>query len=74
MDQLQEHINTLSAIGKGVLVGIALGFIFTFIAPADTRTFEIMHKAPEAWIWGGLVGGLIGLGIDGIRRGNSNTS
>lgn len=71
MDYLKGHTDTLVAIGKGALAGAALGFMFSLIASADTRTFEIMRKAPEAWVWGGIVGGFIGLAIDGIRRGKS---
>ena len=69
MDRLQGHIDTVSALGKGILAGVALGFIFSLIAPSDTRTLEIMRKGPEVWIWGGIVGGFIGLAIDGMRRG-----
>ena len=71
MDYLKGHTDTLVAIGKGALAGAALGFISTFIAPADTRTFEIMRKAPEAWVWSGIVVGFIGLAIDGVRRNKS---
>ncbi len=68
MDYLQEHVDTLASIGKGVLAGAAIGFIFTFIAPPETRVFAIMHKGPEAIIWAGIVGGLFGLAKDHYKR------
>ena len=71
MDYIKGHTDTLVAIGKGALAGVALGFMFSLIAPTDTRTYEIMRKAPEAWVWSGIVGGFIGLAIGGVRRNKS---
>lgn len=74
MDYLSGHIDTLVAIGKGALAGVAIALMFSLIAPADTRTYEIMRKAPEVWVWGGIVGGFIGLAKDRMQRDNSNKS